>query len=213
MLHNVIYTYINLMWKWNNSNVGIPELNEDNRYHDLVLPSFAALNSLVRDIDLSITNVFTIPLIPGPASSYSAIYTALMKAQGITTWTDSTSSRTIVSLDLDLFEKVYQLVNTNDTLRDQFILCLGELHIVFAQIRAIGNFLNSSGVEDAWIAAGWYDSSCLIREVLEFGNMKRSLEAHEATLLAINQLLIKSVLDDRKNDTHKQLLPHNFIEN
>ena len=69
------------------SNVCMPELNEDNRYHDLVLPSSAALNSLVRDIDLSITNVFTIPLIPGPASSYSAIYTALMKAQGITTWT------------------------------------------------------------------------------------------------------------------------------
>ena len=68
--------------------------------------------------------------------------------------------------------------------------------------------MNSSGVEDAWIAAGWYDSSCLIREVFECGNMKRSLEAHEATLLAINQLLIKSVLDKRKNDTHKQLLPH-----
>ena len=147
------------------SNKGMSELNEDNRYHDLVLPSFTALNSLVRDIDLSITNVFTIPLIPGPASSYSTIYTALMKAQGITTWTCSTSSRTIVSLDLDLCEKVHQLVNTNDTLRVQFILCLGELHIVFAQIRAIGNFLNSSGVEDAWIAAGWYDNPCLIREV------------------------------------------------
>ena len=86
------------------SNVSMPELNEDNRYHDLVLSSFAALNSLVRDIDLSITNVFTIPLIPGPASSYRAIYTALMKAQGITTWTCSTSSCTIVSLDLNLFE-------------------------------------------------------------------------------------------------------------
>ena len=38
------------------SNVGMSELNEDNRYHDLVLPSVAALNSLY---------VFTIPLIPG----------------------------------------------------------------------------------------------------------------------------------------------------
>ena len=48
--------------------VGIPEANENNMYQDPLLPSFAALNSFVRDIDLGITDIFTITLIPGPAS-------------------------------------------------------------------------------------------------------------------------------------------------
>ena len=48
---------------------------------DLKLPSFAAKNSLVLDIDTTLTNIHSTPLIPGPASSYSAIYTALMRAQ------------------------------------------------------------------------------------------------------------------------------------
>ena len=79
-----------------------------------LLPSFSATNSLIKDIDLGITNVFTIPLIPGPFSSYSATYTALKKAQGISTWTCPSSSRATVSLDLDLYEKAYQLVGKSD---------------------------------------------------------------------------------------------------
>ena len=187
----------------------MPDTSEISVYHDPLLPSFAALNSLIKDIDLGIANIFAIPLIPGPASSYSAIYTALMKAQGITIWTCSSKASTIVSLDLDLFEKAYQLVNIDDTLRGQFVLCLGELHIVFAHIRAIGSFLNSSGIGEAWMAAGWYDSGCLIREVLECGNMKRALEAHEASLLTINHLLIESVFNNKTYfyETHKKLLP------
>ena len=111
----------------------------------------AATNSLIKDINLGITNVFTISLIPGPG----ALYTALKKAQGISSWT-------IFSLDLDLYEKAYQLVNSDDTMKDQYILCLGELHIVFAHIRAIGSFLNSSGIEDAWITACWFESHCIL---------------------------------------------------
>ena len=53
---------------------------------DLKLPSFAATNSLVLDIDTTLTNIHSTLLISGPASSYSAIYTALMRAQNVSTW-------------------------------------------------------------------------------------------------------------------------------
>ena len=177
----------------------------------------SATNSLIKDIDLGITNVFTIPLIPGPASSYSAIYTALKKAQGISTWTCPSSSRTIVSLDLDLYEKAYQLVNSDDTMKNHHILCLGELHIVFAHIRAIGSFINSSGIEDAWTAACWYDSQCVVRQVLKCCNMKRALEAQEATLLTISHLIFKSFfkhLEPKKLDFYQQLFEKiNLLQN
>ena len=106
--------------------VKVPDLS------NLKLPSFAATNSLVLNIDKTLTNVFSTPLIPGPASSYSAIYTALMRAQSITTWACGGSSKIVISLDLDLYEKAYLLDYSNSDLRSRFILCLGELHIVMS---------------------------------------------------------------------------------
>ena len=61
---------------------------------DLKLPSFAATNSLVLDIDTTLTNIHSTPLIPGPASSFSAIYTA----QNVTTWACGGSAKVVVSL-------------------------------------------------------------------------------------------------------------------
>ena len=140
--------------------VKVPDLS------NLKLPYFAITNSLVLNIDTTLTNIFSTPLIPGPASSYSAIYTALMRAQNITTWACGGSSKIVISLDLDLYEKAYLLVYSNSDLRSRFILCLGELHIVFAHIRAIGAYVSNSGLETAWMHANWFDSPCLLRQVL-----------------------------------------------
>ena len=132
----------------------------------LNIPPFAATNSLVqKDLNTTLTDVYKTPLIPGPASSYSAIYTALKKAQGINAWARG-DSPTIVSLDLNLYEKVYKLINSRDDLRGKFIPRLGELHAVFAHVRAIGHFIAHSGLEDAWIEAEWFDSDAVVRQVI-----------------------------------------------
>ena len=144
----------------------------------LSLPSFGATNSLLSNVDNTITNVFTTPLIPGPASSYSAIYTALVTGKNISARACGKTSKVVVSLDLDLYEKLYLLVNFNDNLRSRYVLCLGELHAVFAHLRAIGSFISGSGIDDSWIAAGWFDSQCLVRQVLECSNMKRANSTH-----------------------------------
>ena len=104
-----------------------------NSVSNLKLPSFAATNSLAMNIDTTLTNIFSTPLIPDPASSYSAIYTALIRAQNVSTWACGGSLKVVVSLHLDLYEKAYLLVNSNGELQSRFILCLGELHIVFTR--------------------------------------------------------------------------------
>ena len=101
--------------------------------------------------NMDVANIMMFPLLPVPASSYSAIYTSLLRAQNITTHVAYGSKKTIIALDLDLYERVLQLRNSRDDLRDHFILRLGELHIVFAHCRAIGRFLENTGVDDAWI--------------------------------------------------------------
>ena len=79
-------------------------------------------------------------------------------------------------------------------MRNKYILCLGELHAVFAHIRAIGNLINSSGIEDAWLEAVWNDNECVIRQILDCKHMKRAIEAHEATYIAINVILLRSIV-------------------
>ena len=74
----------------------------------LRIPPFGGTGSLVHvDININITGVYKTPLVPGPASSYKAIYTALMRAQGISAWSYGDSSKSIISLDLDLYEVLY----------------------------------------------------------------------------------------------------------
>ena len=173
----------------------------------LCLPSFGASNSLVADKEISLTNIFSLPFVAGPASSISAVYTALDTAARVgkiasvdqgdiltRSLEPPPSWKTIVVLDLDLYAKAYKLVNSRDDLRNKYILCLGELHIVFAQIRAIGTFIDSSGIDDAWMASEWFDSESLLRQVKERCNMKRALAANEATLLAVNTMILQSAL-------------------
>ena len=43
------------------------------------------------------------------------------------------------------------------------VVCLGELHAGFEHLRVIGSFISGSGIDDSWIAVGWYDGQCLVR--------------------------------------------------
>ena len=45
------------------------------------------------------------PLIAGPSQDYSSIYSALKQAQQISVWCTGDLSKTIVTLDLDLYAR------------------------------------------------------------------------------------------------------------
>ena len=100
-------------------------------------------------------------------------------------------------------KKSYLLVHSRSDMRNKYILCLGRLHAVFAHIGAIGNLINSFGIEDAWLEAAWYDSECVIRQILDCKHMKRAIQAHEATYIAINVILLRSIV---------KKYPHEFAE-
>ena len=172
----------------------VPELSQFSRstlanVDSIKLPTYSGYNSelMKSNFDnMDVANIMMFPLIPGPASSYSAIYTSLMLAQNITTHVAYGSKKTIIALDLDLYERALQLRNSRDDLRDHFILRLGELHIVFAQCRAIGRFLENTGVDDAWIRSEVVGPNT-VQQVLTCTHMKRALIVHEATVLALYQ--------------------------
>ena len=116
-----------------------------------VLPSYSAYNSIIHDRESpnSTANILLLPLVPGPAEIYSAIYTAFKLAQNVTTHVIGKSSKTIISLDLDLYERALRLRNSSPDFLDKYVLRLGELHILFAHIRATGSSVTRGGGRSA----------------------------------------------------------------
>ena len=67
-------------------------------FKDLKIPSWSGTNSLLSKHikEEQLTNIFNVPLENGPASDYSAIYTALIAALGISVWSCGEDSKTVM---------------------------------------------------------------------------------------------------------------------
>ena len=67
------------------------------------------------------------------------------------------------------------------------ILRPGELHIVMAQIRTIGAFIENSGLDMSWVESDLYGPST-VKQILGGNHVKRGEAAHMVTLLALFSL-------------------------
>ena len=79
----------------------------------------------------------------------SNLYTTLEIVQGVNVATNA-DHKTIVSTDRHLYAKCIKLQD-NESIRSHFVLRLGELHILFAKLKAIGKNINFSGLDEAFI--------------------------------------------------------------
>ena len=177
-------------------------------YEALKIPSLSGMNLLIGSpvSNLELNNVFNLPRIPGPASDYSAIYSALKVTHGISTWASGEGTKTIISVDLDLYEKQYMLVSCRADLQSMFVLCLGELHIVFAYLRAIRTFVQSSGIDLAWMKSKWFGENTL-KQVLTCSRIRWALECREDTYLALHIMFIKSL-----SILHPEVVEESYID-
>lgn len=67
------------------------------------------------------------------------------------------------------------------------ILRPGELHIVMAQLRTIGAFIESSGLNMCWVESDLY-GPCTVKQILGGNHVKRGEAAHMVTLQALFSL-------------------------
>ena len=98
------------------------------------------------------------PLLRRPPTDYSALYTVLCLAQGISAFVVS-HSKTVITLDLDLYERAMKLQSS--TGNTNWVLRIGELHACFASLHAIGKYLEGSGLDSISIEAGLYSPSTI----------------------------------------------------
>ena len=118
------------------------------------IPTWSAYHSLIAD-GLPLTRVGTPPLIAAPAHEWQTLLTVLMQAQGINTKVMGPDRKTVISLDMGLYKPAKQLQMSRKDM-DHMILRPGELHIVMAELRCIGAYIENSGIDFCWTEADLY---------------------------------------------------------
>ena len=67
--------------------------------------------------------------------------------------------------------------------------------MVMAALRAVGYFVEDSGIDDAWISADIY-GPLTTRQILEAKHMKRALTAHMVTIQAVFSLYWEVLIEE-----------------
>ena len=78
-------------------------------------------------------------------------------AKFVTEFSNGSGAKTVITLDLHLYERAMQIVQSDVIMKEKIILRLGDLHIVFAHIRSIGHF-TQSGIDHVWGKANLFGS-------------------------------------------------------
>ena len=164
--------------------------------------TWGAFNSLMSTSQSvhSLTNIALVPpLIRSPPTDYNTLYTGLMRAQNITTCVMGSNSITVVTLDLQLYDMAMKLWVEREDIRKKFLFRPGELHVVFWALASLGDYIEGSGIDQAWVEAGLY-SPTTVNKILNGKQLYRSLEAYTITLIVLYKLYFTKFLKTDADD-------------
>lgn len=165
-----------------------------------LIPTWAAYNSEVSSSTLPLTTVAMMPLLAAPAHEWSTMLTVLKQAQNITTVVMGENHKTVITFDLQLYEKAVKLQLHTAPALDHLVFRLGELHTVMTALRALGTSIEDSGFDDAWVEAGIYGSTTK-HQILQGNHMKRALTAHSITNSVLSDLHVDAFLKTEKDES------------
>ncbi len=157
------------------------------------IPVWSGYKSLISD-NLHVTRVSTPPLIAAPAHEWNTLLTVLMQAQAINTKVVGPNRKTVISLDMGLYQPAKKLQMHRSDL-DHIILRPGELHIVMALLRTIGSFIDNSGIDLCWTESELYGPST-VRQIIEGKHVRRGENTHLITLQALFTMYQESLFQD-----------------
>ena len=160
------------------------------------IPPWSAFNSLTTLI-MSTTRIATLPLINAPAHT---LLTVLMQAQGTNTKIVGPNRKTVISMDLGLYLPAKQLQMSRSDF-DEIILRIGELHVVKAQIKTIGAYIDGSGISTCWDESGVFGSATSA-SILDGGHINRGMDDHLMIIQSLIGLYNEKIFDLNKDIYH-----------
>ena len=163
--------------------------------------TWGAFNSLTSPTGEKTNVALVPPLIRSPPTGYETLYTGLMKARDITTHVMGSEAVTVMTLDMQLYDMAMKLWVEREDIRKQFLFRPGELHIVLWALASLGNYVEGSGIDQAWVEAGLY-SPTTVNQILNGRHMYRAVEAHMVTLIALYRSYFQRFLTTAPEKRH-----------
>ena len=120
----------------------------DNQY----IPTWSAFNSAIQEPAQTVrgTRVCVLPLISSSPTDRAVQLKFLTQLESLTKHVCGQATKCIVTVDMGLYKPIQQLLISRADLGGRWILRPGELHTAFAFIRAVGCFVDGTGIPDLW---------------------------------------------------------------
>ena len=129
------------------------------RLEQVKIPTWAPYNSQGLSLTHQLTTVSMMPHLAAPGHERSTMLTVLMQAQKITVVVIGENHRTVITFDLQLYEKAVKLQMHKAPDFDHLVFRIGEMHTIIASLRDLGASIDVSGFDEGWIEAGLYGST------------------------------------------------------
>lgn len=126
------------------------------------------------------------PLLRRLPTEYGVLYTVLSLAQGISAVVIGPHHKTVITLELDLYERALKIQSS--TTNSNWYLRPGELHICIASLHAVGKYTEGSGLDSVSIETGIY-SPATSRQIFSGKSYKRGIEYHLTNVLPCYELM------------------------
>lgn len=185
----------------NQSEENNPSEFETNLAMHNAVPTWSAFNSILSKPQ-DVNRVCVLPLLhTSPTTTQTQL--TFMKTLEQVTSVITPGGKTVVTLDLGLYKPVLKLAMADKDLSKNWILRPGELHIIMAMLRAIGCYIDGTGLEATLSAV--YDES-VVANILAGKCVRRAIDAHTSLRLA----LFKCVSDEfykEQGDIKEKLEP------
>jgi len=117
------------------------------------VPSWAAFNEAVTNVNPPITVTGMLPILQAPADANDTVTTVINRFMAISHKLGQ--QHTIITADQPLYSRGKEIVWSNPGYKNVIFL-LGGLHICFNFLKAIGQHMDCAGLDDLWIETGVY---------------------------------------------------------
>lgn len=180
----------------------LEEVDKDNygcfKTNFILSPTWSGYMSLIGETK-PVSKVSMLPLIPASPTDHSVQLTFMKYLENVNSLVLGSGSKVVVTVDMGLYKPLKQLEMARRDIQEKWVLKPGELHIIIAQLRTIGDFIRGSGIPEMWIDSNLYGTATT-QQILEGKHVRRGLDALITTLSALTMLLFDEFTQEHSED-------------
>ena len=137
------------------------------------------------------TTFCNLPIIFESPTEWDDLFSSLKKVQKINALL-APGTKTIVTIDLQLYSKALQLESNSEI--DNFVIRLGESHVVFTTFKMLGKINDGSDLDKAFAEALVYGSNTA-EQIKDGHHLYRCFEGHQILYLSLFKKYVVSLTD------------------